>query len=73
VAGLPAEQRPAARLALLTAFSSYQVTPGLVEDVMAQGHSESALIELTAWASLAAARRIGTELRRSVDTVTGGA
>jgi AhpD family alkylhydroperoxidase len=60
VSALPAAHRPAARLALLTALASYQVTQSDIDEFrLAQPH-DRALIELTAWASLAAARRIGT-------------
>jgi hypothetical protein len=61
VASLPAQERPAARLALLTAFRSYQVSDRLVDEFMV-GRDDTALIELTSWASLAAARRIGQRL-----------
>ncbi|GAA0389928.1 carboxymuconolactone decarboxylase family protein [Micromonospora gifhornensis] len=54
---LPTVDRPAARLALLTAFASYQVDDQVVADVRAAGADDRALIELTAWASMAAARR----------------
>jgi len=64
VADLPERERPAGRLALLTAFSSYQVTDGLVVEFVAQGHGDDALIELASWASLAAACRIGAHLGR---------
>ncbi len=61
VAGLPAADRPAARLALLTALASYQVCPA---DIVAlRWPGDEALIELTSWASMAAARRIGSWLR----------
>jgi Carboxymuconolactone decarboxylase family len=55
VAGLPVAARPAARLALLTAQASYQVSPS---DVDALGPAPETLIELTSWASLAAARHL---------------
>ncbi|MEV0401521.1 carboxymuconolactone decarboxylase family protein [Actinoallomurus sp. NPDC050550] len=59
VAALPDAERPAARLALLTALASHRVGPA---DVAAFRHADpddAALLGLTAWASLAAARRIG--------------
>ncbi|GAA3071315.1 carboxymuconolactone decarboxylase family protein [Streptosporangium carneum] len=59
VSGLPVAQRPAGRLALLTAIASHQVGGSVVDDFRAGGPDDGALIELTAWASLAAARRIG--------------
>ncbi|GIH94906.1 carboxymuconolactone decarboxylase family protein [Planobispora siamensis] len=77
---LPPAQRPAGRLALLTALASYQVDGEVVgeflraesrERVLRPGSGERAsraepgqraLVELTAWASLAAARRVGAWL-----------
>ncbi|GHH39538.1 carboxymuconolactone decarboxylase family protein [Lentzea cavernae] len=53
--------RAAARLALLTAFAPYQVDDDVVRDVRAD---DAALIELTAWASMAAAVR-ATALAKS--------
>ncbi|KAB1947315.1 carboxymuconolactone decarboxylase family protein [Micromonospora sp. ALFpr18c] len=57
VGDLPAADRPAGRLALLTAFAAYQVDDEVVAAVRAGGADDRALIELTAWASMAAARR----------------
>ena len=51
---LPTADRPAARLALLTAYASYRVTPELVAECRTD---DAQLIELTAWAAFAAARR----------------
>jgi alkylhydroperoxidase family enzyme len=62
VGDLPPEERPAGRLALLTATASYRVTDDLIAEVRAHGHDDAALIELTSWASLTAARRIGAAL-----------
>jgi AhpD family alkylhydroperoxidase len=55
--------RPAGRLALLTAFSAYQVTASDVEDFRSGQPADEALVGLTAWASFAAARHLGTWLR----------
>jgi alkylhydroperoxidase family enzyme len=55
---LAAADRAAGRLALLTAFASYQVGPAEIDDVRPLG--DEGLIGLTAWASMAAARRIGS-------------
>jgi AhpD family alkylhydroperoxidase len=62
VAPLSPVDRPAGRLALLTALASYQVDHDVVHAFRAtQPYDEDeALIELTSWASLAAARRIGS-------------
>jgi AhpD family alkylhydroperoxidase len=62
VADLPEPDQPAARLALVVALASYQVDEGLVEAFRASGADDARLIELTAWASMAAARRISTWL-----------
>jgi AhpD family alkylhydroperoxidase len=59
VAGLPAEDRPVARLALLTALASHQVTGSDIEELRHLRPDDRSLIEIAAWASLAAARRIG--------------
>ncbi len=66
VAELPESDRPAARLALLAALASYRVTDSVIEDFRAQGHDDRAIIELTSWASFAAARQIGAELHRDL-------
>jgi hypothetical protein len=60
VSALPAPDRPAGRLALLTAFASFQVDRSVVRTFRASQPGDCTLVELTAWASLAAARRIGT-------------
>jgi AhpD family alkylhydroperoxidase len=62
VAGLPEADQPAGRLALAVAFASYQVDDGLVEDFRRTAPGDDTLIELTAWASLAAARHMSTWL-----------
>ncbi|MCG5216084.1 carboxymuconolactone decarboxylase family protein [Streptosporangium soli] len=62
VAPLPAAQRPAGRLALLTALASYQVDQAAVAEFRQTEPDERALVELTAWASLSAARRVGSWL-----------
>ncbi|MEV0998791.1 carboxymuconolactone decarboxylase family protein [Nonomuraea sp. NPDC050202] len=58
-AALPGGLRPAATLALLTALAPYQVDDGVVEACRRAGQDDRSLIELTAWASLSAARRVG--------------
>jgi AhpD family alkylhydroperoxidase len=60
VSDLPMADRPAGRLALLTALASYQVDRSVIKMFRAGQPDDSALVELTAWASLAAARRVGT-------------
>jgi AhpD family alkylhydroperoxidase len=58
--GLAPADRPLGRLALLAAFAPYQVTKGDVEALEPSG--DAALIALTSWASMAAARRVGAGL-----------
>jgi alkylhydroperoxidase family enzyme len=65
VSGLPAADRAAGRLALLTAFASAQVDRSVVRMFRASRPADSTLVELTAWASLAAARRVGTWIPRA--------
>ncbi len=62
MAGLPDDERPAGRLALAAAFASYQVDEDMVDAVRRGGADEDALVELTSWASMTAARRVGTWL-----------
>jgi hypothetical protein len=59
VAPLSTADRPVARVALLTAYASYRVTADLVEECR---RDDASLVELTAWASFAAARRIAARL-----------
>jgi len=62
VSVLADEQRPAARLALLTAFASYQVRPEDIDQARQHLPDDAALIGLTSWASLTAARHAGEML-----------
>lgn len=71
VAGLPAGDRPAGRLALLTALASYQVDAAVLADYRRTRPADAALIELTAWASLAAARQVGSWLPTGPRAATG--
>jgi len=59
VVRLPPVERAAGRLVLLTAFASYQIERSVVDDC---GLDDRALVELTSWAGMAAARRIGERL-----------
>jgi len=61
--GLPTGDRAAGRLALLTAFASYQVDKGVIEEFRAAQKDDSALISLTAWAAMTAALRVGGWMR----------
>src|SRR5262249_5315330 len=59
VAGLAPADRAAGRLALLTALASYRVSDGLVEEFRHGRPGDEPVLELAAWASLAAARQVG--------------
>jgi len=62
VAGLPEADRAAGRLAMVIAFSSYQVDEAMVAEFRRTAPGDDTLVELAAWASMAAARRISTWL-----------
>jgi hypothetical protein len=64
VADLPEPDRPAGRLALAVVHASYQVDDDLVAAFRETAPGDDTLIELTAWASMAAARRISTWLAK---------
>jgi len=59
VAGLPAADQPAGRLALLTALAPFQATDGDVEAYQAAHPDGADLVELLTWSAFTAARRIG--------------
>lgn len=61
-AGLPEADRPAGRLALAIAHAAYQVDDDLVDEFRRTAPGDGTLIELAAWASMAAARRVSTWL-----------
>jgi hypothetical protein len=65
ISALPPADQPAGRLALLTALASAQVDRSVIQAFRASRPGDSTLVELTAWASLTAARRIGTWIPRS--------
>jgi hypothetical protein len=60
LAPLPDADRPVGRLAMLTAFASYRVDQTVIDLCRSPRHEsdDEALISITAWASLAAARQI---------------
>ncbi len=62
VAELPAAERAAGELALVIALAAYQVDDGLVQRYRRTTPGDRELVELAAWASMAAARRVGTRL-----------
>jgi AhpD family alkylhydroperoxidase len=66
VSRLPAADRPAGRLALLTALASHQVGPADVEMWRQRQPADRALIELTSWASMTAARHIGVWMAQAL-------
>jgi alkylhydroperoxidase family enzyme len=66
VSELPPADRSAGRLALLTAMASYQVDTSVVEAFRRDVPGDRTLVELTSWASLAAARRAGGRLSGSL-------
>lgn len=57
VSPLPASRRPAARLAVLTAFASYRVDTDIIAEFRLDQPGDRELIELTAWAGMTAALR----------------
>ena len=60
VADLSPADRPAGRLALLAAIGSYQSTDRDIDTLRAAGAGDRELVEIAAWAGMAAARRVGT-------------
>ena len=62
VAGLADAEKPAARLALLTALAPFQIDENMIAAFRAQQPGDDKLIAATAWASFTAARRVGTWL-----------
>jgi AhpD family alkylhydroperoxidase len=67
VAGLAEGDRAAGRLALLAALSPYQVRQADIRDYRQSGGAaatDEQLISLTAWASMTAARKVGSWLRQ---------
>jgi AhpD family alkylhydroperoxidase len=66
VASLPRDDRPAGQLALLVAFSSYQVgAPAIAGFRQHYRPDDQSLIEVASWASMAAARAQGGWLGRA--------
>lgn len=70
---LPVVDRAAGRLALLVALASYQVDEGVVEEFRRTAPGDDTLVELTAWASMAAARRVSTWIAGGRAGVRGSA
>lgn len=59
IAGLPPDERAAGRLALLTAFSSYQVSDDVIAEFRVHHDSDAALLDVAGWAGYTVARLIG--------------
>jgi hypothetical protein len=72
VFALPAVDRPSARLALLTAIAPHEVDEVAVDTFLRGGADQRALVELTAWASFTAARRVGAWLSAGVRSAERG-
>ena len=62
--GLPAELRPATRLALLTSLAAHQVTDADVAAARPQLPTDAALVAALAWAAWSAARRVSGWITR---------
>ncbi|MFC4586702.1 carboxymuconolactone decarboxylase family protein [Sphaerisporangium corydalis] len=60
VSALPPAQRAAGRLALLTAMASYQIDDKVIGEYRVGAPLDRSLVELTSWASMAAAREVGS-------------
>ncbi|MGW4461215.1 carboxymuconolactone decarboxylase family protein [Micromonospora sp. NPDC004704] len=56
---LPESEQASGRLALLTAFASYQVDEHVIREFRATAPDDSALLDVTAWASWITARHVG--------------
>jgi hypothetical protein len=67
--GVPEQDRPAARLALLVAFAPFQVTEQDVSAYRAAYPADRQLLGLVAWSAFCAARRVGEWTAAAVDTV----
>ncbi|WP_324289363.1 carboxymuconolactone decarboxylase family protein [Streptomyces sp. H34-S4] len=65
---LTPQHRPAARLALLTAFAAYRVTDQDITAVREHHPSDREIVELTSWASLTTALHLTTRLGAAVTT-----
>jgi AhpD family alkylhydroperoxidase len=59
VADLPAQDQPAGRLALLTAFASYRVDDGVIAAYRARYPEDRQVVGAVCWASYVTARRVG--------------
>jgi hypothetical protein len=62
IQNLAEDEKPSARLALLTALAPHQVDEKVINDFRAIYPDDVQLINALAWASFSAARRIGSRL-----------
>jgi AhpD family alkylhydroperoxidase len=67
VADLPEAERAVGRLVLLTALASHQVDEDVVSEFRRFQPDDTGLLEAAAWASIAAARRVGAWHRLPTD------
>jgi AhpD family alkylhydroperoxidase len=72
VSGLAEEDQAAGRLALLTALAAYQVDASVVDDFRRDRPGDEALVGLTSWAAMTAARRAGSRLVPGRDAMNTG-
>lgn len=72
LASLPAGDRPAARLALLTALAPFQVTEADVRAYRAFRAGDEHLLGLVSWAALCAARHVGGWATGTPQAAPGG-
>ncbi|MFH8345531.1 carboxymuconolactone decarboxylase family protein [Streptomyces sp. NPDC018045] len=71
LARLPREDRPAGRLALLTALASYRVDERAVAPLRRAGYGDGELVALVAWGAFTAARRAGAGLAPPTEQTAG--
>lgn len=62
LAGVPDDELPAGRLAMLTAFSAYQVGDAVIAGFKRHDPRDASLVTVTSWAAHVAARSIGARL-----------
>lgn len=69
---VPTDERPLGRLALLTALAPYRVTGDDITACRAAGADDRTLVTAAGWASLTAARLIGSRLYDDLTSRAGG-
>ncbi|GAA2597089.1 carboxymuconolactone decarboxylase family protein [Actinomadura fulvescens] len=73
VAGLPAADRPAGRLAMLTAMASYRVDQAVIDAFRRDDPADARFVEFVSWAAFTAARRAGALSRDLAGGIAEGA